>query len=493
MNRFRFCCAFVLLTTLSYGAAPTLTALNPPGAQVGSTNTVTCLGKVGAWPAKLWCSHPGIRFVADAKKKGRFAVSVSNDVPVGPYLVRLHDKDGASAAALFVAGGLPELNEKEDNGMLARGNAITNFPVTINGLLAKSGDTDFFRVHLKRGQTLTASLVAYGLRSLIDPFLHIYDPRGFEAAVASDSQNLDPVLNYTAREDGTHTLQVFAVGHKASSSVRFSGRSDAVYRMTLKLDDGAISPPVADQSESRKDDETQVLKVPCSVAGKLSTRGEIDRYQFAAKKGEQFRVRVQSHQLGYPLDPVLVINRPGGKLLRETDDTKPYRDPEYLVKASEGDYTVEIRDRFGRGGDDCHYRLMLEKPEPNVEVTMDSEIVSFEAGKKTEIKLKLNRLYGHTAKLRAVLNDLPDGVSIVEDKIEAKSKTATLKYLTATNAPISSAPFRILIIEDGKEGNKIRRVERSFVTGDSRGDYLLNGTEWFWLTVKELSKKEAKK
>ena len=493
MSWLRLCFALLGLVALPLIAAPTLTAISPPGARIGSTNAVTAHGKFSVWPAQMWASHPGIRFTADTKKKGAFTVSVSNNVPVGPYLVRAHAKDGSSPAAFFVIGNLPELMEKEDNGTAAKGQAVTNFPVVVNGALSKSGDTDFFRIALERGQRLTASLDAYSLRSLIDPFIHVYDPRGHEVSVASDSHNLDPVMRFTAKETGTYALQLFAVTHKASTSVRYSGRSDAVYRLTLRLEDGGIAAPNAAIVESRETNEVQVLRTPAILAGRLAKPGEIDRYQFAAKKGEQFLVRVESHRLGYPVDPVMVINRPGGRLLRETDDTKPYRDPEYLVKASEGNYTVEIRDRFLRGGEDCHYRLVIAPPEPDVEVTIDNDIIAFEAGKHTEIKLKIARKNGHTAKLRAVINDLPNGVTAVEDKIAEKAKTATLKYFTATNAPATSAAFRILLTEEAAAGKKLRKVSRSFVTGDSRGDYLLNGTDWLWLTVKPSAKSDSKK
>lgn len=424
-------------------------------------------------------------------------VSIATNVPPGPYFVRMHSKDGASDAKLFVAGHLPELAEQEDNGNLASANVITNLPIVINGRLHKSGDTDFFRVTLKRGQTISARLDGYRLRSLIDPFIRLHDPNGYEVALASDTHTIDPFLFYRAKQSGEHTLQIFAIGHKASTSVSFSGGSSAVYRLTLTTD-GAACPGADFESqikEQREDGKTQTIKAPNTLAGVLGQPGEIDRYQFAAKKGDQFIVRVESHRHGYPMDPVMVINRPGGRLLREVDDTKPYRDPEYLVKASDGDYTVEIRDRFLRGGKDFRYRLVIEKPAPTVDITCDKEIIALEAGKTTEVKLKLARKNSHQGKMTVVFNDLPKGVGIKDEKIDEKAKEATIKLITATNAPAFSGSARILVRDDVTQMPTIRKATRSFITADSRGDYLLNETEFFWITVKPAPppKKEEKK
>lgn len=485
----------LLLVSGAHGAAPTLYALNPPGGQIGRTNSTSVLAKYTTWPAEMWCSHPGIKFTAD-KSKGKYAVAIATNVPPGPYLVRMHSKDGASETKLFVAGDLPELNETEDNGNLDKAHVITNLPVVINGRLT-SGDTDFFRVRLQRGQTISAQLDGYRLRSSIDPFIRLHDPNRYEAALASDTHTIDPFLHHQAKQSGDYTLQLLAIGHKASTSVAFNGNNNAVYRLTITTN-GATCPGgefETELKEKREADKPQIIKAPTTLAGIIMKPGEIDRYQFTAKKGERFVVRVESHQHGYPLDPVMVINRPGGKLLREVDDTKPYRDPEYAFNVSDGDYTIEIRDRFMRGAGDFRYRLVVEKPEPSVEVSYDKEIIALEAGKTNEVKLKLTRKNSHKGKMTVVVNDLPKGVSIQNEKIDEKAKDATIKLVAAKDAPAFSGSARILIRDEATRIPTIRKTTRTFITGDSRGDYLLNGTEHFWITVKPAPppKKEEKK
>jgi hypothetical protein len=487
----------ICLATLppAHSAAPKLEAFEPPGGRVGTTNQILSLGKIGTWPVEIWCNESGIKFKS-AKKKNYFDVAIDKNVKPGPYLVRLHSKDGVSQNTVFVVGDGPEILEKEPNGTLSEATLLETLPVLVNGRLSKTGDTDFFQVELKKGQTIVASLNGYSLGSLIDPFIHLFDPEGYDIALASDTHNIDPFLRHTVDRDGTYTLQVFAIDHKASVDVSFSGNGNAVYRMWVSVGkDRRIGKPFeAKVKESRKGpDEIQKLKVPATVAGTIADRGERDRYSFPAKKGEQILVRVESHSLHYPLDPVLIINRPDGRLLREVDDTKPYRDAEYLVKASQdGDHTVEITDLFRQGSADFRYRLSIAKPVPDLTATIDKDLFGLAAGKTVELKLKLSLKNGHATALKAVFSGLPKGVTVESAEIKAKSKTATIKLKAEKKVAAANIPFRMHLLEAEGAKRKIP-VTRSFITGDSRGDYLLNDTPWLWLTVTPEKVVEKKK
>ncbi|MCF6314241.1 MAG: hypothetical protein L3J39_17465 [Verrucomicrobiales bacterium] len=182
-------------------AAPTLDAFYPPGIQVGKTTEVTTVGKTSPWPSQVSCSNPKITFKLNPKKKGIYTVTASKDAQAGPCLVRLHNQDGASKAMIFMLGKLPEILEtvdkkgNEDNDSNARAQKITSLPATINGRLIKSGDIDFYRVSLKKGQTLIAHLDSYSMRILMDPYLHLYDSDGSLLVLGNDNGfNLDLVL-----------------------------------------------------------------------------------------------------------------------------------------------------------------------------------------------------------------------------------------------------------------------------------------------------------
>jgi len=485
MRGTQLACLLALASVTAQGAAPRLDALLPPGGRTGSTNTVTALGKFDSWPANLWCNHQGISF-SPLETKGKFTVSLDPSVPPGPYLVRMHSKDGASDVRFFVAGNLPEAIEKEDNGSMKDAQIIGELPTVINGTLGRRGDTDFFRISMKKGQSISAQLDAYRMRSLVDPFIRVHDPRGHEVALGSDSHTIDPFVFYEAQETGDHWLQVLAIEHKASTRVGFAGSSSSVYRLTISTN-GVTSPGIgfeSDTDENRTGNEPQMVKTPSRLAGLLSRPGEIDRYRFAASKDDQLTLRVESDRHGFPMDPVMTIHRPDGKLLREVDDTKPYRDPEYHLKATEGEYAVEISDRFMRGGSDLRYLLVIEKTKPTVSITCEKEIISLEAGKTTDLKLKVIREHGHNATMSISIMGLPKGITLKEGKVAPKDKETTLQLIASAETESFSGPVQILLHEEGSKPEITHKASRSFITDDSRGDYLLNETEFFWMIVK---------
>lgn len=473
--------AVALLVSIqaSRAAAPKLDALYPAGGQRGQVVApVVVIGKSDKWPVSTWCSDAKVKVECE-ELKNRLRVTIAPDAEVGVCLIRIVDAAGASEARPFVIGNVPEILEDGENENLEKPEVVEALPVTVNGRLERKGDSDFYRLELKAGQLLTAALDGYSLRSDIDPFLHLFDPGGNEIAVASDTHNLDPFLQYRVRESGEHHLQVFAIDHKASTSVGYSGGPAAVYRLLFTTNEAMRLglPLAADRMES----DGEKIAARSTVAGVISRPGEVDAYSFSARKGDRHEVRVEARRWRYLWDPVLTIHRPDGRLLREVDDSKSSADAEYEFTASDnGDYRVSIADRF-RGGDAEHrYRLVIEDPRPGVSVTIDKDRFELGAGKSIELKLKLDRTHGHKAELKFDIDGLPEGVSCEATSTDGKAKTATLTLKASKEVAFANGPIRILFSEEGDE--KIP-VLYSFQTGESRGDYLVNEIPDLWLTV----------
>ena len=480
----------ILFATIAdlYSAAPKVDAIYPAGGRRGETVApVLLIGKLSGWPVSGWASHPGIR-VEPEEKKNRMKVHVGKDVPVGPHLVRVFDQQGASEAKVFVVSDQPEVLEYGLNEQREEAEEVKSLPLIINGRLERNGDTDFYKVKLQRGQLFTARLDGYSLGSQIDPFINLLDPRGYEIQVASDTHNLDPYLQYRVAEDGEYQVQIFAVGHKASTSVSFSGAPAAVYRLHLTLhEDERLGLPLRAEI-----DEGDLLKsVPVSLAGVIAEPGQSDEFSFPANKGEQYTVRVEAQRWRYVWDPVLAVSRPDGRVLREVDDSKPSADPDYTFKAGEdGAYKVAVTDRFRSGGAEHRYRLVIEPSRPRCEAAIDKDRFELKPGKSVDLKLKIDRQHGHAAELTARVENLPPGINLEAKPIDAKAKTATLTLKAAADAAGFNGAIRVLLAS--QEGETIA-VNHSFITGESRGDYLVNETADLWLTVLAAEKPKGKK
>jgi len=462
-------------------------ALHPSGGQTGTAVEILASGKHEEWPSQLWTAHEGLKLEA-LEKKGYFKVTISREAKPGPTLIRMITKKQVSTAFTFVISKQKEILETEPNNQISKAQKIATIPALINGRLEKKGDIDFYHIQLKKGQTLSAKMDGYSLRSPIDPFLHIHGPKGFEKAVASDTHNLDPHLLYTARESGRHTLQMFAIKAKASTDISFTGTADAVYRLGLSLGKPRMPEMVVDHQDGKAPPE---LTAPVTCAGHFAQSGERDKFSFRADKGSQVQIRIEAHQLHYPTDPVLYLYGSSGKLIKEIDDEKTNRDPSYLLKVGSTEpYRVEVAERYGRSGKAFRYRLVLVPPKPDFSPTLGNDIHILKEEKTLEIKIQLNRTNGHNIPLHAEIDGLPEGLHMEGLDIPADAKDATFKLKSDVNTPTGHHPFQIRVTEKSEGQERQKLATYSFQTAASRGDYLINDTNQAWLSFNRASKKE---
>ncbi|PYJ63091.1 MAG: hypothetical protein DME24_01935 [Verrucomicrobia bacterium] len=214
-------------------AAPTLDHLYPVAIQIGSTNTITAIGKFDPWPAKVWVDAPGIVFNAETNT-GKFTVEVATNATVGPHLIRVFNEQGASGPRFLIVTREPQSSEQEPNDDFTKPQTMDHLPVSLNGRLEKSGDVDSFAVTLEAGQTLVASLEAYTLASPIDAVLRLVDSRGVQVTLNDDDgRTPDPLLVWTSKSAGTYILQAFGFAYPATSDVKFTGGNACVYRLHL--------------------------------------------------------------------------------------------------------------------------------------------------------------------------------------------------------------------------------------------------------------------
>ena len=218
---------------IASAASPEIKSLAPVGGQRGTTTEVTVAGTFDKWPIRAWVSGAGVRW-EPTKQKGMFSVIVEADAIPGPRWVRLIGDDGASKPAAWIVSTTKELAEKETNDLLSGAQEVGPEPVTVNGALSKGGDLDTFRLTLKAGQTLIASLdanTAFG--SQIDAILQLVDEAGFVIVQSHDDRGLDPRIVHTIAQSGTYYVRLFAFPSDPNSSIQYHGATSAFYRLTF--------------------------------------------------------------------------------------------------------------------------------------------------------------------------------------------------------------------------------------------------------------------
>ncbi len=477
----------LLLTAIASAAPPAVTTLNPAGGERGSTVAVVATGTFDAWPVRVWSSSPGIAVKAE-KVKGQLAVTITKDAPLGVHWLRVNDDTGASPLRPFIVGGLPEGAEVEPNDA-PKIAPIIALPTVVNGLLAKGGDVDGFRVKLAKGQTLVASLEAHRtLRSPMDAILQLVSDTGSVVAQNHDTRGLDPELAFTAPAEGTYAVRLFAFPSQPDSSIRHFGSPTCVYRLTLTAGEFVdYATPFAVErdreatltlrgwnlkeraaqlgnSEDRYGSANPIailrephpcfdgttdnpLTPPFTVTGRVDKAGAPSVIRVAGTAGKPLAIHVDP--AGLSLTPVLRIADAADKQLLKSEPAAlngPI-DVAFTPPAT-ANYQLQIRDLFGGAGPRHAYRLKVLPVLPDAEATVASDRFMVAIGTPLEIPITVIRKHGFTGELTAFADDLPDGVTVESKAVDANKLVLKLK----ATKPFAGGPIRIGIAKIGDAG-----------------------------------------
>ncbi len=219
----------------SFAQLPTsqLTSIFPPGGKQGAAVEVNIAGNDLDDCTRLLFSHAGIlakpkMIPATAVESERlapnqFSVTIAGDVPPGAYEVRAVGRFGVSNPRSFVVGALPEVSDAASNIAAA---AALDVPLgtTVNGRV-DANNFEFFRLNLKKGQRALIEVTARRIDSRLDSTLVLLDPAGREIKKVKEGAGTDPVLDFTAPEDGSYLLKLY--------DEIYGGGNDFFYRLTV--------------------------------------------------------------------------------------------------------------------------------------------------------------------------------------------------------------------------------------------------------------------
>lgn len=493
MIRLRHAWLVCLLVPTVTAAPPSVTILNPAGGQRGTTVSVTTTGTFDAWPVKVWSSAPGVTATA-GKEKGKFAVNIATDAPLGPTWLRFHDETGASQLRPFVVGGLPEEAETEPNDD-AKTAPVVAVPKVMNGVLAKSGDVDCFAVKLKKGQTLVASLEAHHtLRSPVDAVLQLTSADGTVLEQNHDARGLDPELSFTAPTDGMYAVRVLAFPSNPDSSIRHFGSPACVYRLTLTTEEfvdfvtplaverekdatltlsgwnlkaktitlgkaessfGIAHPFVVAREPHPCFDLTSLtdkpLSLPFTATGYARKEHTSVVIPMVVEAGKAVAIRLDSTTLGLSFTPVLKATDADGKqLLKAEPATLGGAIDASFTPAKSGVCKLEVRDLFGSASPRHVFRLRVTPATPDASVIVTADRFTVTVGTPLDIPITAAKKNGFAGELVPFAEGLPDGVTASIGTPTKPDPSVVVLRLTATK-PGVSGPIRIGVTKKGDD------------------------------------------
>jgi len=143
--------------------------------------------------------------------------------------------------------------EAEPNASTKEASPAPDIPFAMHGIIGEKQDVDFIRFKAAKGDNLTLKVLARELRSPLDAVLAVRDAKGKNLANNDDQGGLDPILPWTAPEDGEY--------HAVIRDHLQRGGPDFTYRLEVTRRSAAIgaSLPVVERNDSQKG---KVISVP---------------------------------------------------------------------------------------------------------------------------------------------------------------------------------------------------------------------------------------
>ena len=446
-------------------------------------------------------------------------VSAGRDAVPGYREVRVSGPDGISNPKLVRIDTLSQTAESEPNDSLDQANVIPRGAAGVGVL--DDRDADHFRIEARRGEQLAIDLEARRLGAPITPVVTVLTAEGHPLIQRRETPGLegDCRFSFTFPTDGAYVIQVRdnLYGGSAGSSYRLrvttepyatglfplggqagrecvvtasGGTLRAPIQRTVRLPDnlGAIVeiPPfesldgpilapgklvAGGELQNEPDFRPAPLTPGRTLNGRLSRPGEVDRYPLPVAPGEAISLEVVAEGLGSWLDAVLTVRDSRGTMIAENDDAAGLEPGSpssrssskttdsrltFRPETAEG-LTVEVSDRYGRGGPEYSYRLSAGPTNPDfrVSVTLEDDeqasrgVVILRPGAESQLRVQVNRI-GGTGPITLQVEGLPPRASCPAIVVR--------KFFTPNGSDVSSASAILSIQSAGAIGPASGRV-----------------------------------
>ncbi len=429
---------------------PEIQPLTPAGVTIGKATEIAINGTNLQEATGVLASFPGkFKFTQDKKTEAtQIKVSIEPDAGLPPSLqiIRISTTRGISGARVIALDKLPVVAENGQNTSKEKAQEVT-LPCVVDGKI-DAETARWFRFKAKKGQAVSFETIGRRLGSNLDPQLTLYDAKGKElqGGYSNDSPGLqtDARIRYEFKEEGSFLLALRDVSWRGGAdflyrlrigdfpmattpfplavetgkpgTVGFAGPSTAA-GLSAKVnaagkpvgdtmlvgatlpgggDPGmAVELPVSAIAEVEKSGnnhqlaQAQPITIPSAVNGRLLKRGERDYYKFAAKKGAKIAIDGTGSGPFSPTEVYLeILDAKGGKIQKSDPGGVPVLE---FTPPADGDFTLMVEHVHLWGGPTEAYRIVLQPPQPRVNITLAQDRYAINQGGEVGIPILVER------------------------------------------------------------------------------------------------------
>ncbi|TWT36449.1 hypothetical protein KOR34_13550 [Posidoniimonas corsicana] len=498
------CCqtaAVVLIAASAVAQPPEIEGFSPRGVQRGAAVELALEGDRLDSAKSLLFDRPGVRLVefrSQGEGQAVAALEDGNEATLGEHLFWVVGSGGASHPQVLRVGPYPVVEEKEPNNDLASAQRVEPSGETVAGVI-EGADVDVYRVELEPGQRVSAQVVAMRLGGVfLDAHLEVVGPDGRVLQAMDDSPVLghDPHLSVVAEQAGTHYFRVrdaafdgeylasylLHVGPSCQPVVAYPCGGAPGESLSARLIGDATGEihatvPLPAQSDGytayRHDDRNgapsllpvrlrvvglpNVLEDPAGVSeagqppvalnGVLSQSGEIDQFGVNLTAGDRIRLELFGARLGSPIDSVLQVMGPDGRVIASNDDAAVHDSVVSLTAAESGRHVVSVRDHLDRGGETFVYRVEIDTPRPSLVLAAagphaslpeQAQGITLAPGGRTAMLLSATR-GGFHGPVTVEPSGLPVGVTATIEPLAADSHLCQVVFEASSDAKPGAA------------------------------------------------------
>ncbi len=469
--------------------APRLLTVLPMGAQIGATVELTITGENIDDEPQLLFSSPKVTAqpkldASGGSVKNQFLVTVASDAPAGLVEARLMTRLGISSARCFTIGSLCELTRDTPN--LSLETALALEPNSVCNAYTTVKAVDFYEFKATKGQRFLIDCATLGIDSRLTPVLIVTDAQGkdlvaerrtgfIDFKTPADGKYFIKVHGLTFQGGPEHFYRLALTSLSSGKPVTRQPSTLGVGSASLPKIDPKLTPWVDEAEPNNSAAQAQKISLPCAIQGAFATAGDVDTYEFAAKKGHVWWVEVVSARLGLPTDPFVLVQKvTNGEQLTDVAelndiaspvklssngyayDGVPYDvgSPDALGKfevKEDGVYRIQIRDLFGGTRSDSGniYQLLIRKAAPDFSLTAWALHMELRNGDRANLSKPIALRGGATMAFDVVavrkdgfdgdidlgVDNLPPGVTAAGLRIPAGKNQGTLLLTAADSAP----------------------------------------------------------
>jgi len=450
--------------------------------------------------SKFWTSFP----LEVESKEGETRLRPDKAAPLGIHFLRAFTGDKITPWQSIVLDDLPLVARKDRKNDTAEKALDLNGAGILTGTI-KTRSSDFYRMKMRAGESITIEVLAQRLLSDLDPYLRLLDEQRRQLAFCDDEPGLgdDSRLRFTAKTAQTVVIELrdssFQGGDKHVYALRVgdfprvnsvaSGSDKKLVWLGPDANDitvpsgttptgiaewyaprQAVSRPAALVMIPVDTTETVMKKEPnepqakanlvtgkVSVFGRFEQGGDVDWYAWEAKKGEKFLVRAQTRSLGLPTDVQLSAHTAEGKTLASSKPASEDEGDLTVTVASDGKVFLRVSHIAGLGGPEQGYRLSIEPSKTAFVAKTETDSLVVAQDGTADLKLTVERL-GYDGAITFELEPKVAGLSLSKAGVEAKKKEGTLQF-KADASMVTGSIYQVRVQSVNPAGSHVQTYQ----------------------------------